>query len=476
MLDFSISDFEKYLDQACKLVLHEYQNVQSKKGFSGVTPSEVAQSISADLPEIGEDFEQVLQHIKAEVLDKATGNIGPHMYAYVMSGGSHVGIIAELLVASINQNVAKWHLAPALTEIEKRVVQWGAEFIGFPKDAGGIMVSGGSGANLTSLTVARNMFLAQQNIRKKGMYGMKPLRVYASVEVHGCCDKSVDMLGIGMDNLIKIPVNDDFQIDTDLLRQKIEEDINTGCQPFCIIGNAGTVNTGAVDDLEELATIADEYKMWYHIDGAYGALAAAVPRKSKLYQGMQRADSVAIDFHKWLYVPFEAGCALISNWTRLHQSYVTKASYLSSDAANDGRMDFNDFGFQLSRNSKALKVYMSFKTYGSELLSQAIDQDIILTEYLHAQIEKSEDFRNMHDVILGILCFQYTADLKDDEVIQKLNRDIVKPLEKDGRVFIAGTTIKGKSVLRACLINHRKTEKDIDYLLDVIREVGSSIS
>jgi glutamate/tyrosine decarboxylase-like PLP-dependent enzyme len=399
------------------------------------------------------------------------------MYAYVMAGGTQISIIAELLAATINQNVGKWHLAPSITELEKRVVKWGAEFVDYPSTAGGVLVSGGSAANLTSLTVARNLFLEQADVRRKGLAGLPPLRVYASTEVHGCIDKSVELLGIGSDNLQKVKTNPDFTINLEALVANIEADLSEGHCPFCIVGNAGTVNTGAIDDLEKLAEIAQKYKMWYHVDGAYGGLAAAVEDRKPLFKGMEKADSLALDFHKWLYQPFEAGCAMIKNWDSLHRSFQKEAAYLSSDQQNDGRLDFNDYGFQLSRNAKSLKIYMTFKAYGAEKLRNAIAEDIENTRYLASLVEEASDFRLCSDVVLGIVCFQFLGkgDGSNEHYVNQLNRKIIPALERDGRVFIAGTTLKDRSVIRACLINHRQQHKHLAHLLEVIREVGTQV-
>ena len=212
--------------------------------------------------------------------------------------------------------------------------------------------------------------------------------VYASDEVHGCVDKSIDNLGIGTDNLRKITCNPDFTINLQALKRQIQTDLDAGLQPFCIIGNAGTVNTGAIDDLEGLAAIAQEHKLWFHIDGAYGGLAATLHGLKRAYKGIEKADSVAIDFHKWLYQPFEAGCILVKNWQTLRSAYFKKADYLDTAFEQDkGRLDFNEHHFQLSRNAKALKVWMSIKAYGMERLRAMIQKDIDLTHYLADQVK-----------------------------------------------------------------------------------------
>lgn len=477
-LDFSLEQFSELLLKSNELVLNKFEEMDTAKAFSGVTPAQVQAWFNEPIPEKGMDSFALLDLVKEKVLDPATMNMGPNMYAYVMTGGNQISILAELFAATVNQNVGKWHLAPVMSELEKRVVQWGADFIGYGPNVGGAMTSGGSAANLMGLTVARNIFFEKENVRKKGLFGMKPFIVYASEEVHGCIDKSVELLGIGMDNYRKIPTLSDFTMDLKALETQINQDIQDGFKPFCVIGNAGTVNTGAIDPLWKIGQLAKKYGLWFHIDGAYGALAAATKTVGGLYRGIELADSLAMDFHKWLYQPFEAGCTLVKNWSQLNRTYYKKASYLSTDIKGDGRFDFNEHHFQLSRNAKAFKVWMSFKAFGREKLVSMIEKDIKLTHYLEHKLELADDFEICHEAQLGALCFRYLGSPEfalDKCAIDQLNRDIIPALEKDGRVFITGTLLHKQPVIRACLINHRIQANNIDYLVEVIREVGQKV-
>nr|WP_299343830.1 pyridoxal-dependent decarboxylase [Allomuricauda sp.] len=475
-LDFSNGEFKQLLDQSSKLILKQFENIDNQKGYHDFPQTEVEQWFDEDLPENGTDASELLDEVEKKVLNTATGNLGPHMYAYVMSGGNQMSIIAEKLATTINQNQTKWHLAPAMNEIEKRVIKWTAQMMGFPEESGGVLVSGGSAANLTGLTVARNLFFEKEEIRKTGLFGQKPFVVYASDEVHSCMDKSVELLGLGSNNLRKIRTNDAFQIDLKSLVSQIEKDISEGLRPFCIVGNAGTVNTGAIDDLEALADLAKKYGMWYHVDGAYGALAALLDDLRPEYKGMERADSIALDFHKWLYQPFEGGCTLVRSWDHLRKTYYKKAAYLDTELANDGgRLEYNEHYFQLSRNAKAFKVWLSIKAFGMKRLRDMIQKDIDLTIYLNEQVESAEDFELVADSKLAVSCFRYVGKMTDKSEIVEFNHRLMPELEKDGRVFIMGTKLKGDYAIRACLINHRKSKKTIDYLLDVIRDVAQKV-
>lgn len=474
-LDFSTEKFKALLEKSNELVLQKFEDLDTQKAFHDYPQKEVESWFDESLPEDGMDGFEVLKEVSEKVLETANGNMGPHMYAYVVSGGTQMSIIAEKLVATINQNGGKWHLAPAISEIEKRVVQWGAQMMGVGDTMSGVLVSGGSAANLAGLTVARNLVFEKLGVRKKGLFGFKPFVAYASREVHGCVDKSLDTLGIGTDNLRKINTLPDFTIDVVELEDQIKKDIENGLNPFCIIGNAGTVNTGAIDDLEALAALSKKYNLWFHVDGAYGGLAASLPSQKLQYKGMEKADSIAIDFHKWLYQPFEAGCIMVKNWEILRKAYYKNADYLDTSFEDKGRLDFNEHHFQLSRNAKSLKIWMSLKTYGAKGIREMIQKDVDLTIYLGEQIEKADDFILKSAPQLGITCFQYKGNLTAQKDIVTLNEKLIPALEKDGRVFITGTKLNGEFVLRACLINHRKQKHTIDYLLNVIRQVAEKV-
>lgn len=475
-LDFTPEHFEQLLNRTSQLVLNQHADIENKKAYHSFSQTEVESWFNESVPQEEMPPEEVLDIFRTKVMDTATNNLGPYMYAYVMAGGSQMSLLAEKLTATINQNVGKWHLGPAVSEIEKRVIQWTGELTTFGKECGGVMVSGGSAANLAGLTVARNIYFEKHKVREKGLFGMKPFTVYASTEVHGCIDKSMEELGIGTDQLRKIQVNDDFTINLNELKSAIEKDKAAGFIPFCLVGTAGTVNTGAIDDLTALASLASDHEMWFHIDGAYGGLPACLESIQAEYKGIELADSLALDFHKWMYQTFEAGCLLVNNFSILQRTYYKQASYLDTRLEEQGRTNFNEHYFQLSRNAKAVKVWMSLKTYGMKKLRAMIQKDIDLAHYLAKEVEKAEDFELKSTSHLAVTCFRYTRELANEEEIDSFNRKLIPALEKDGRVFITGTILYDQFVIRACLINHRMNKGTVDYLLKVIREVGQCIS
>ncbi len=475
-LDLEREEFQQLLTKGNELVIDQFSHLETRKAYHFYPQKVVEQWFDEELPEHGMEADQLLGEVKQKILDPATYNLGPNMYAYVMAGGTQVSIVAEQLAATVNQNPTKWHLGPSMAELEKRVVQWAADMLGYGKEIGGVMVSGGSAANLAGLTVARNIYFERSNIRQKGLFGLSPLTVYASKEVHSCIAKSLELLGIGSDQLRLIDTNPDFTINLDDLEKAIQEDLKEGNKPFCIVGTAGTVNTGAIDDMNALADLAQAYAMWFHVDGAYGGLAATLDSMKGLYRGMERANSLAIDFHKWLYQPFEAGCVLVQNWDILKRTYFKKADYL--DAALEGeqsRLNFNEHYFQLSRNAKALKVWMSLKFYGMAKMRDMIQKDIDLARYLADEVDQSSDFELKARSPLAIACFRYVGKMTDEEEILGFNQLLIPALEKDGRVFMVGTKLNGAFVLRACLINHRMHRGTVDYLLTVIREVAEGV-
>jgi len=475
-LDYSQQELTKLLDSTVKLISGHYEKVYDLKGYNNFSQAEVSSWFDEPLPIEGKDSSQLLQEVKQKVIDTATGNLGTNMYSYVVSGGNQVSTVAEFIASTINQNCAKWHLAPSMAEIEKRVIKWTAEMINYLPGAGGAMVSGGSEATLAGLTVARNIYFRKLNLNQNGLFGQKIFTIYCSKETHNCINKSVALLGIGTKHLRRIDTNGDFTVNSKLLEEKIIEDLQNGFHPFCIIGNAGTVNTGAIDDLSTLATLAKKYDMWFHVDGAYGGLASSLPNLKKKYSGIELADSIALDFHKWLYQPFEAGCFLVKNWSILRETYYQEADYLSTASeTTSSKIEFNEHYFQLSRNAKAFKVWMSLKAFGFKKIQAMIQKDIELAQYLSKQIDASDDFELKATSNLAIVCFRFKGRMSEENKIVNINHKLIGALEADGRVFINGTKLNNVFVLRACLINHRKSKESILYLLNTIRDVASKL-
>src|SRR5689334_4430037 len=371
-LDLSGEELRRHLVDAVGLVVDLYAGINTRRVMPEQSVAQIRAMFDEPLPASPTGIPALLRRVGEDVFDNSTFSPGPNYYGYINSGGNHAGLIAELLSAAIDQNVAKWNLGPAATELELCVIRWVAEFIGYPATTGGVLVSGGSAANLTCLKVARDR---QVDVQRKGMRNAPQMTMYVSVEGHSCLDKSADHLGIGRDHLRKIPVLDDFTINLRELERRIIDDREAGLSPTCVIGNAGTVNTGAVDPMHALADLAQRHALWFHVDAAYGGPAARTPLAGRLFSGIERADSVGADAHKWLYAPFESGIAFVKEKELLRRSFSVVPDYLREHERSE-RYDATEYNFQLSRNFKALKLWMAFKTYGSAMLTRAIEQNM----------------------------------------------------------------------------------------------------
>ena len=473
-LDVSPQQFQQWIKQAGKLISDFYSRKEKGAVFAGKSPKEVQKILEESLPQKAESIEALLDETGEKILSSITNNVGPRYYGYITGGGNQVAVLAEMIKASLNQNNLKWHSSPVSTELERLVMRWVAEFIGYPTSSAGVLLSGGSVANFNCLAVARKI-KAPADISEEGIYGSKPMTVYVSEEGHSSFDKAMDMLGLGKNYLRKIPVDAQMRIDPDELEEQIQKDKNRGLEPICAIAVAGTTNSGAVDNLEEVADICKKYDLWYHVDAAYGGPAAKVDVASQMFAGIERADSLVVNPHKWMYVPFEAGGVLVKNPNHLRETFSTIPDYLKSDQQNGGRTDLMEYNLPLTKEFKALKVWMTLKAYGAERLRTEIGNDIAKAKYLVDLVEDNDNLELMAPAPLSIVCFRYHPGGMDKESLNQLNDLIIDEMEADGRVFLTGTKINGETALRTCFINHRTKKSDIDFLRDVVLEIGSNL-
>lgn len=473
-LDFTSEELKNYIKHTADIIDELYNEKLKRKVFAGKSPGEVMGLIAEDLPFEETRVADLLEKVREDIIGASTLNVGPHYYGYITGGGNQVAILAEMLSASLNQNNLKWHSSPISTEMEKLVIKWVSQFIGYPDGAAGAILDGGSTANFNCMAVARKN-MAPGNLSTDGIYGMKPMTVYVSEQGHSSFDKAVDVLGIGTNNLRKIPVNSDFQIRTDLLEEAIKQDKSEGKIPICVIGIAGTTNSGAIDNLKELAEISERYNVWYHVDAAYGGPAALLDSVSHLFEGMERADSVVINPHKWLYVPFEAACILVKETENLRRTFSFIPDYLLSNSEEEPRTDLMEYQLPLTKSFKSLKVWMTMKAYGSKRLRETIQLDIDHAKYLEAVINESDDFEMLAPVPLSIACFRYAPTGKSEEEVELINQKLAHLIEQDGRIFLTSTKVNGKTALRTCFINPRTTFKDVEWIPEVIRDVAKGI-
>ena len=438
-------------------------------------PEEVKKYFSSQPPAEGDAVENIYADFKSNILPYPTGNIHPRFWGWVMGNGSPLAMLADMLSSGINMNQGGGN--QSANQVEMQVIEWFKTLFGFPAHASGLMVSGGSMANLVGLTVARFAH-AGFDLRKEGMYGSKKrMMIYASNQVHNCVNKSIDLLGLGSDSLKLIDVNDAYEIDISKLKKQIGEDRAAGMQPFCVIANAVTVNTGACDDINALADLCAEEKLWLHVDGAIGAMMGLSDEYKHLVRGMERADSVAFDLHKWMYIPYDAGCVLVRNKDQHYKTFSLQAEYLKHEKRGLAAGDtwFSDYGIELSRGFKALKVWMSLKEHGYKKFGRMVTQNIEQVQYLKTLVLANPALQLTAPAPLNILCFRYIGNQKNEETLNLLNNELLLRLHESGVALPTYTTLHGKYSLRVANTNHRTISSDFNILIDKVLELGSAI-
>jgi len=431
-------------------------------------PDDVKARFIQPLPLEPRNREHVYQEFCRDILPYLRGNTHPRFWAWVEGTGTPFGVLAEMLAATLNSNVSFGEQAPVYVELQ--VLDWCKQMLGYAAEASGLLVSGGAEANLVGLAVARNA-KANFDVAHDGLrMASQPLTLYGSTETHSVLQKAVELLGLGSNSLRKIPVDGDYRIDLKILRRTIAEDRERGERPFCVIGNAGTVNTGAIDDLAALADVAREEDLWFHIDGALGALAALAPKLRPLLKGMERADSLAFDLHKWMSVPYEAGCILIKNATQHHRTFSTSGAYIAhvQRGVAGGPIWFSEYGVQLSRSFKALKVWMMLKEQGIEKFARLIQQNVDQAKYLAALIEARPELELLAPVSLNVVCFRFISEALSESELNELNEEILMRLHEGGIAIPSYTMLQGRYAIRVAIVNHRSRRADFDRLVEEV--------
>ncbi len=438
-------------------------------------PPDAKDRLRQPLPHEPQGAEAAYTDFQRDVLPYVTGNTHPRFWAWVMGGGTPLGMLAEMLAAGVNPNVGG--ASHSANEVEAQVIDWCKTMLGYPETASGLLVSGGSMANLVGLTVARNMH-SGIDLRKAGVQALpaRPI-LYCSTETHSSVQKAVELLGLGSDSIRSIPVNSAYQIDLDALEAAIQADRRVGYSPWCLVGNAGTTNTGSIDDLNRLADIAVREHLWYHIDGAFGALAALAPDLRPLTAGMERADLVAFDLHKWFYAPFEVGCALIKNGDLHYNAFTLTPSYLvhGDRGIAAGKSWFSDYGIQLTRGFRALKVWMMIKAEGIDKYGRLIQQNVDQAHYLEQLVNTAPELELLAPVALNIVCFRFRDGALSDEALNQLNHELPIRLQESGEAVVTGTTLHGRQAIRMCNVNHRSRREDFDLLVREVIRIGKEL-
>ena len=476
-LDVTEDALQEISSHVTKLVSEYIATISERPVRAENYAGKTSQSIDTQLSVEGVPLEQLLAECRT-IMDLSRHNGHPRFFGYVASPSTPVGAYGDLIASALNANITCWRSGPAGTELERLVVSWLGSLIGYSARANGLLTSGGSMANLIALMIASRA--KSKNVSRQGFWNAgPPLTVYASEEVHMSIAKAGDILGIGRDQVRTIACDEQQRMRVDALRQSIEADLREGLRPFCVVGSAGTVNTGVVDPLEDIAGIAAEFELWFHVDGAYGAPGVLDERKKHLFAGLERADSVSLDPHKWLYVPVDAGCLLFRDDASARSAFSTdEADYIKTHGyVDEEAFAFWDYGVELSRRFRALKVWLTLQYYGTRRLAEAICQDISLAAYLGELVSEADDFELLAPVELSICCFRYVprSGMKDAE-LNELNERVMGLVQKGGRAYVSNATVKGRFALRACITNFRTTKADIEKTVEAIREAGKSVT
>lgn len=449
------------------------------------TPNRLQQLLgNGPIPETGMDPGQLLDQAAGYLFEHSLFNGHPRFWGYITSSAAPIGALGDLLAASVNPNVGAWDLSPIATEIESQTIRWIAELIGYPADCGGVLTSGGNVANFVGFLAGR-LDKAGWNIRKEGLHGgnSRRLRVYVSAETHTWIQKAADLFGLGTEAVRWIPVDAARCMDMSLLRRQIEEDKEAGDHPFMVVGTGGSVSTGVVDDLPAIAALCQEYDLWFHVDGAYGGFAASqfhnaagadVPIELK---GLSEADSVAIDPHKWLYAPLEAGCTLVRDPDKLRAAFeYHPVYYLFGELA----INYLDYGLQNSRGFRALKVWLALRQVGRQGYIQMIGDDIRLSKELYNLVSVQPELEPFTQN-LSITTFRFVpqglkrGDEKGEEYLNQLNTELVTRLQRGGEAFVSNAVLDGRFLLRACIVNFRTGRADLEALVKVVLRLGREI-
>jgi aromatic-L-amino-acid/L-tryptophan decarboxylase len=469
MLEPSADDIHDWGNSVTQFIIEYLGGLRDHPVYRHTSSREIRSGLDSSLPIKGTNFDALLKVFRDTIIPFSRQNAHPRMFGYVQSPGTPIAAFADLLASTLNANLTIWRSAPAPVELERLTIDWIRQILGFKTGAGGLFVSGGSMANLIGIAMAR----------QTKDYSSGRLQLYASSETHFSVAKAAALLGIGRENVRYVAVDERFRIRTDDLVAKITADLEAGYVPFCVVANAGTVNTGAIDPLAKVREIADHFQLWMHVDGSYGAFAVLAESGKKLFAGMQQADSIALDPHKWLYLPVDVGCVIYRDPEIARAAFAHEAEYtrMFGEEADEAFVCW-DYGPELSRRFRALKVWMLLKGVGLESLSAAIESNFGCARHLESMVRASDDFEMAAPVDLSIFCFRHVpAQLRNEsrEAIDTFNERLLVALQRDGSSYLSNATLGDRFALRGCVLNYRTTLRDMEILLDDLRRVAKSL-
>ena len=462
------NEFRELGHKVVDLLAGYLNDIESKRVFPDVEPRTINQLFAQPLPQDPSSPDSVLEELQAKLLPYCTHVGHPGYMGLITPSPSPVGIIADLLCSGLNQNVGAYSIGPSAVAMERRVVRWLTDLCGYDENAGGNLTSGGMMANFIGLKVGRDA-VTKDRSQHEGVRDR--WAVYVSEERHVSIDKAVDCIGLGREALRALPTDDCFQLRLDALEQAIAEDKKHGVRPMCVVGVFGTTNTGAIDDLRQLRRIADREGMWLHADAAYGGGMLLSHEWPGHNRGLELADSITIDPHKWFYAPLDAGAVLVKDQRRLTASFGIKPSYLTDefDHANE-RYQYYVHGFEQSRRFRSLKVWMSFKRYGARQIGEWIDNNVRQAKHLYALAAGDPDFEAASNPPMSAICIRYKGKGLDEQQLRKLHAEVARRVEEGGRFWISTTELKGKTWFRINPVNFRTRQEHMEELFALLQK------
>ncbi len=467
-----------------------FRTVTDRPVFPQITGETIAQRFDTSLPVEAEPLESLIDDCRA-IIDGSRHNGHPRFFGYVASPSTPAGGFADLLASTLNPSVTSWRSAPAPAQVERTVVRWLGSLIGYDDNAVGLLTSGGSMANLTALLIAHRA-KAEHAVAQEGIAnGAERMMIYVSAQVHMSIPKAADVLGLGQKSVRIIPSDDRFCFNAIALDEASKTDQRNNLKPFCVVASAGTAASGAVDPLAEIGDVARRHGLWFHIDGAYGAPAAMVKECKPRFAGLELADSVSLDPHKWLYTPVDCGCLLLRDAAAARKPFVAEGEYVKvHETAELESFAFWDYGIELSRRFRALKIWLTLKFYGARRIAEAIAEDMEMAKYMAQQIEADPEFELLAPVQLSICCFRYVPASLSDQMksannheerenlhaeLNRLNERIMHRMQRGGRAYLSNAMLCDTFALRACIINFRTTRADIDITLETVRQTAREL-
>jgi aromatic-L-amino-acid decarboxylase len=468
------SAFRKLSHAALDDALDHLEHVRERPVWREV-PSDVQTHLREPLPIEPTPLEDVYRTFVDAILPYGSGNLHPRFFGWVQGTGTPTGVLADMLAATMNPNVGGRNHGAVY--VERTVIRWFCELFGFPDRSSGVLTVGASAANLIAVLVARTRALGP-SVREHGVtHDGGRLIGYASSATHSCVRRAFEVSGLGSDSLHILPSDSLQRIDPVTLARAIAEDRAAGKRPFMLVGNAGTVDVGAIDPLDVLAEIAQHERLWFHVDGALGAPAMLAPSLAGRLSGIERADSIAFDFHKWLQVPYDAGCLLVRDAELHRETFASTPNYLTRMPRGlaSGQPWFTDFTLDLSRGFRALKIWFTIKEHGAAKLGAAIAENVRQARLLGDLIDADRHFELLAPVQLNIVCFRYRAPGLDEAALDAFNDELVIRLQESGEAVASSTTVGTHRAIRICIVNQRTTDADLAYTLDAIKRIATSI-